>query len=470
MSTIEPPPRASAGRWRRVAATFFCVAVSGCAGTSYVAPPLERRQLGEGLATYQAPLGPEASASEPPAAGALADPTGALGLADALALALQRSPDLASFSWKVRVQEARALQAGLRPNPELELQVENFAGADAVSGFDAAESTFLLSQRIETAGKRPKRRRAAELAADVASWEYEAARLDVFASIVRAFVAVLAAQERVALSADLVRISESSAESVARLVGAGATPPAERTRAALETATAGVELASARHALEAARRALAATWGSLSPGFDRVEGDLAAIATPPDEATVQGWLERNPELVRWEREITRRQALVEVEDSKRIPDVVAGIGSRYLSDGDDPALVAQLAVPLPIFDRNQGERAAARRELHKAEYERRALHARLAAGLASAYQELAARHEEVTRLRAGILPGAREAFEQIRQGYLRGLFRAIDVLDAERQLFELRLREIEALRSYHEAKAEVERLTGTPLDPRAAAP
>jgi cobalt-zinc-cadmium efflux system outer membrane protein len=98
------------------------------------------------------------------------------------------------------------------------------------------------------------------------------------------------------------------------------------------------------------------------------------------------------------------------------------------------------------------------------------LHAQLAAALGSAYQELAARHEEVSRLREGILPSAREAFEQVRDGYVRGLFRNVDVLDAQRRLFELRLREIEALRSYHEAKAEVERLTGTPLAQHPTAP
>jgi cobalt-zinc-cadmium efflux system outer membrane protein len=439
----------------------------GCTATPYVAPAAERRPLGAGFAAYEAPAAPRAGASVP---SAIPEPTGPIRLPDALALALERSPDLASLSWEVRAREARALQAGLRPNPELELEVEDFGGTGAASGFDAAESSFLLAQRIETAGKRPKRRRAAELDAEVATFEYEAARLDVFASVAKAFVDVLAAQERVALSEELVRIAESSAEGVDRLVRAGATPLAERTRASVEAATASVDLASARRALEAARAALAATWGSLSPTFARVEGELGAIAAPPSDSTVRTWLDRNPELARWEREIARRQAVVELEDAQRIPDVVAGVGPRYLSETSDSALVAQVALPLPVFDRNQGARAAARLDLRKAESERRSAHARLATALESAYQQLAARHEEATRLREAILPRAREAFEQVRSGYLQGLFRNVDALDAQRRLFELRLREIDALRAYHEAKAEVERLTGTPLAPHPAAP
>ena len=61
------------------------------------------------------------------------------------------------------------------------------------------------------------------------------------------------------------------------------------------------------------------------------------------------------------------------------------------------------------------------------------------------------------------MPQAREALGGVRRGYAQGLFRNVDVLDAQRTLFELQLREIEAVRAYHEARTELERLTGTPL-------
>jgi cobalt-zinc-cadmium efflux system outer membrane protein len=465
VSKIESPACASATVWRRVAGTATWMALVGCAATPYVAPAPEPRPLGRGIAAYEAPVTRDDGSGVAAATQNGPEPTGPITLPDALALALERSPALASFSWEVRAREARALQAGLRPNPELELEVEDFGGTGAASGFGAAQSTALVAQRIETAGKRPKRRRAAELDAEVAAWEYETTRLDVFASVIKNFMDVLAAQERVAVAGELVRIAESSVEAVERLVRAGATPQAERTRASVEAATASVDLATASRALDAARAELAATWGSLSPTFTRAEGQLGAVAAPPSGETVRSWLERSPELARWDREIARRGAVVELEEAQRVPDVVVGAGPRFSSETDDSALVAQVSVPLPIFDRNQGARAAARWELRKAGHERRSLHARLAAELESAYQELAARHVEVTSLREGILPSALEAFEQVRRGYLQGLFRNVDVLDAQRRLFELRLREIDALRAYHEAKAEVERLAGTPLAP-----
>lgn len=437
----------------------------GCASPPVAGPP-EPRPLGADLPAYSAPRDLPSSAAGPTAAAAASpteEPQGGLRLHDALATALLRSPDLAAFSWEVRSREARALQAGLAPNPEVGFELENFGGSGDVADFDASETTLLLSQRIETAGKRSKRREAARLDADVAAWEYEAARLRVFAQVQRAFFDVIAAQQRLALSEELVRVAESSQSEVERLVSRGATPRAELTRAAVEASAARVDVSTARRALESARAELAQTWGGLVPHFTRVEGELEVAAPPPDPESARSWLARNPDLQRWDREIARREAVVTLEDARRVPDVTAGVGPRWLAESDDAAVVAQLSVPIPLFDRNQGARAAAHSDLRKAEHKRRAVHARLSAALESAYQELAARFDEATSLRDAILPGAQDAFEQVRRGYAQGLFRNVDVLDAQRRLFELRLREIEALRAYRAAATELERITGTPL-------
>lgn len=448
---------------RSVLILLMGVATFGCVQALRPTPPPEPRPLGAGLETYVAPE--PADRVEAISPSPVVDPGGELTLAEALGRALAGNPELAASSWEVRSREGRALQAGLRPNPELDTEVENFAGTGTLSGSGASETTILLAQRLETAGKRPKRRRAAEIGADVAAWEYEATRLRIHAAVGRAFANVLAAQEHVAVTEELLEVARSSVDAVGRLISAGATSPVERTRAELEVGAVRVDLAVARRALEAARAELAATWGSRTPGFERAVGELADVVAPPPAETVRGWLARNPVLLGWDLEIERREAVVALEEARRMPDVTVAAGVRRLQEVDDTALVAGFSVPLPVFDRNQGARAAARSDLNKARHERHAMAARLAADLEGACQELSARHEEVTELRESLLPRATEAFEGVRRGYARGLFRNVDVLDAQRRLFELRLREIEALRAYHAAEAELERLTGTPLGP-----
>ncbi|MGH7819224.1 MAG: hypothetical protein ACREQ9_05580 [Candidatus Binatia bacterium] len=72
-------------------------------------------------------------ATEPSPSASVAEPTGAITLAQALAVVLVASPELAEFWWQLRASEARGLQAGLRPNPEASVQVEDVLGTGRFS-------------------------------------------------------------------------------------------------------------------------------------------------------------------------------------------------------------------------------------------------------------------------------------------------------------------------------------------------
>lgn len=99
--------------------------------------------------------------------------SGSLTLLDALKLALENNPQLSVFSLEVRAREAAALQASLWPNPEAEIEIENFAGSGPLSGFKSTETTISIGQLIELAGKRAKRTQLANLKAESASWNFE---------------------------------------------------------------------------------------------------------------------------------------------------------------------------------------------------------------------------------------------------------------------------------------------------------
>ena len=86
-----------------------------------------------------------------------------LTLPEAFARVLSDNPELAMYPYDIRAAEARALQAGFRPNPQISLDVENIGGSGEFSGTDAMETTLALSQVIEMGGKRPLRR-------DVGQW------------------------------------------------------------------------------------------------------------------------------------------------------------------------------------------------------------------------------------------------------------------------------------------------------------
>jgi cobalt-zinc-cadmium efflux system outer membrane protein len=394
---------------------------------------------------------------------AVTNPAGVLTLAQAQALVLLQHPQLAAFGWEVRAGEARTLQASLPPNPEVELEVEDFAGSGALQGFQSAEITIHLSQLVELAGKRQKRMRVAALERDLATWDYEAARVEVLTQVTQAFVEVLSAQQRLSLNLELVRLAEQVLRTAAERVRAGKVSPVEETRAQVALSTSRIVLERTQRELDAARERLVVTWGGRAPAFDRAEGTLEPMAAIPSAARLAERIAQNPDIARWATEMTQRQAALTLARAQRVPDPTIGGGFRHARETGDNSLVMTFSMPLPIFNRNQGEVLEARYRLAKVEDERRAAEVQVRTALAEAYGALASAFVEATRLHNEVLPGAQQAFDAVSEGYRQGKFGFLEVLDAQRTLFESRGRYLEALAAYHRAVAEVERLIGEPL-------
>jgi len=432
----------------------------GCTPPDVRAVWPEPRPLGHDLPVFRPPLQPSETVAGVPRT---EEPTGVLVLRQALALALLYNPELAAFSWEVRAGEARTLQAGLLPNPEMEVEIENVAGSGESRGFDGAELTLSLSQLIELGGKRVKRTLVAALERDLAAWDYETKRVEVLTEVTQAFVEVLGAQERLAVQEELVRLAEQVVRTAAERVRAGKVSPVEETRASVTLANSRIALGNARGELEPARQRLVATWGSTSPAFERAEGALDTLAVLPPLEQLTRRVAQNPDIARWVTEMDRRQAAVILAEARRLPDLTVGGGLRYARETDSHTLLMRLSFPLPLFDRNQGGVLEARYQLTKSTEERRAAAIRAQAALGDKYAMLAAALTGATVLRDEVLPGAQRAFDAASEGYREGKFGFLDVLDAQRTLFEAREQYITVLAAYHKAVADIERLIGEPL-------
>jgi cobalt-zinc-cadmium efflux system outer membrane protein len=411
---------------------------------------------------YRAPADPDAPPSLPP------EPSGALTLSDALAAALARSPALAAFSWEVRAREAALLQARALPNPELRIELEDFAGSGDLSGTGGAETTLSVSQLLELGGKRERRTERAVLARDLAGWDYEAARLAVATRTAEAFFALLALQERLAVADEQHAVAEEAVRTVESMVRAGAVSPVETARSRVARERAALDRSGLARRVEAARAALASQWGGSEPRFERAAGTFGAAAPPPALELLLPLVEDAPELARFAAELAERRAAVAAAQAERTPDVRVGLGGRHHADGDDGALVAELSLPLPLFDRKRGELLEARYRLRRTESERRLAASTVSATLHAAHQRLLRASDAAALLRERALPEALLAFEGARRAWRVGVLRYVEVLDAQRTWFALRDEEIEALADYHVARTELEGLIGRPLDAVAA--
>ena len=385
-------------------------------------------------------------------------------LEQVVARVLLQNPELKVFSLEQRAREAMILQSGLFPNPSLEIEVENFAGSGQFNGFDSSETTIRLSQLVELGGKRAARIQASSRSRDLSNWDYETKRIDVLTQTSKAFTDLLKAQKLVALNKELVDLAKQSLRAVSERVRAGKVSPIEKTKAQVEFSTAKIGLERAKNEWDTARRNLTATWGGTEPQFQLALGNLEEISSVPSmEALVQK-IDQNPDLARWAAELSQRQAMVEFERSKSIPNISLEAGFRRLQESNDNAIIFGISVPIPLFDRNQGAIAEARHRLAKAKAQKSAIEIQLKNNLAKSHRALMLAHSELVSLKTQVVPGAQSTYDAMTEGYRFGKFGFLEVLDSQRTLFQARIEYLQALANYHHSAADVERLTGAPLD------
>ena len=398
-----------------------------------------------------------------------------LTLRDATHFTLQRNPELASFAKEMRALEGATLQAGLLPNPELSVNVENIGNVQPLTGDVNSKdaigkevvqqlTTIRIYQLIELGGKRAARMVAASLNQELAAQDYEARRVELLARVANVFTEVLAGQERLRLAEESLQLAQRVVSAVAKRVQAGKVPPIEETRAGVAFSTTRIELEQAQRDLAAARKRLTLLWGNSSPQFSKALGNLeSAVVLPSFEALAERVL-ASPMALRAMKNIEQRKALLDVEQTRRIPNltVQAGVVNHALLGGNTP--IAAVIVPLPFFDRNQGNILQAHQRVDKAIDEQAATELRLRTELTQAYEALSAAQRETGILRDEIIPAARSVFEVTNKGYELGKFGFLEMLDAQRTLFQNQILYVRALANYQRLVNEIERLIAAPID------
>ncbi len=389
--------------------------------------------------------------------------TGELTLRQVVTQVLMRNPELKAYSLEIRAREARILQAGLRPNPQILLDTQDILGSGGFSGADQSQSTITLSQIIELGGKRTRREKEAIRKRDLAQWDYETNRMDVLTRVAKDFIEAVAAQEKLLLTKELVNLSKNLLRAVKEKVTAGKVSPIQKIKAEVALSSTRIQYQQAFNQVQKTYRKLATSWGSTQPQFKKVVGDLFKISSIPKFETLKKQLLRNPQLARWAAEVTQRQAKLDLELANAKPNLRVGAGGRWFQETKDNTFIFEFSFPLQFFDRNQGAIAEARHRLAKIEQEKKAITLQLHRNLSEKYLRLINAHQSVIALKKKVLPGAQTAFEATQEGYQYGKFGYLEILDSQRTLFDARAQYINALLEYHQALADVERLIGKPL-------
>ncbi|MDR3101520.1 MAG: TolC family protein, partial [Paraburkholderia sp.] len=210
---------------------------------------------------------------------------------------------------------------------------------------------------------------------------------------------------------------------------------------------------------------LANVTGSLEVRNRAVTGDLDALPEIEPLSALQSRLDESPSARAAQAEWLRSNALVNVEKARRIPDITVSAGmKRVITAGiPDNQAVVGVSIPLPLFDTNKGAILEASHNAEKASADLDSARAGLRLELAQSWSGYENAVQEARRLKDDVLPAAKQTLEAMQRGFQLGKFSFLEVLDAQRTLFQGQSQYVKALSAAHQAYADIGRLVGTPL-------
>lgn len=386
-----------------------------------------------------------------------------LDLQEALILALNNNPEIKSFASNIEAKDGQLIQSGLFPNSEISVEIENFGGSGAAQDFDQSETTVLLSQLVPISGKISRKKEVSLLNKIIAELEYESKKLDIILFTKKSFLDVLSNQEKLEQIEQLVQIANEIYITISERVEAGKVSPIEEKKSSIELEQKKLLLTKAEKKLKISRKNLSSIWGEIHSGYSKVEGNLYATTKVPKLEELTAYVENNPDIKSALKKQDLNSANINLQRALSIPDPTVGIGYRRLNETNDNAIVAELSVPLPFFNRNQGNIKEAKFNLTKSSQEFQNLNIKKEAKLTENYEKLLFFASEIKTLKESILPQSEDTYSSILEGYREGKFEYLDVLDSQRTLSNSKLQYINALANYHKSIFEIERLTGTNL-------
>lgn len=380
-------------------------------------------------------------------------------LAGAIRLALD-GPRLRAAGHEAAASAAAVEQAGRYPNPTLEYLRE---GEQA----GARTSTVQINQPIELGGKRRARVALAESTAAQARGELDALRQELRAETIAGWHTVLAAQERQELATTLAGLAARSIEVAERQVAAGKVSPIDATRARLAAVDAHTELNAATADLAIARTRLAALVGRPAETLVLARQEAPLRSSLPELKPLAALLADAAQAAPVRRargQLAAQEAQAQVERAARLPDLTLTVGSQKTDDFGRRQAVVGVSLPLPLFNRNEGNLLAALRRSDKAREEVAVAETAAASELGAAWTRYEQARMEAAMLRADVIPSAQSAYELTLKGFEHGKFAFLDVLDAQRTWARVQSRQWAAMQEAWRAYADIARLAGAAIE------
>ena len=391
---------------------------------------------------------------------------GPLTLEEAWSIAEQANPALRSAQAALHAAEGQLAEsrAFLWNNPEVSLEGSRVRVPQSPAPGDRqTEWRAGLAQAFEIGGQQGRRREAAEAEIQAIRANIGESRAALRSEVEQRFVQVLALQQRSALERQTQDLIERAAAAMEKRREAGETSRLDANLARVEAERAGNQLVQIDEQLTQSRAELATILQLPAGEFPEVAGELRREAgyTLDDLLQASGRRRQLESLAR--REEAARSRL-ELERASRYPDVTVGLftGREGPSDLRENVVGLSVAVPLPVFRRNEAGIGRAMTELTQVQVEREAAQRDAGAAVRAQWQRVSQLEGRVRRLQATVLPTLEQNQRLSQTALKEGEIGIAELLLVNRQVAETRRELLEAEAELRQGRVALERAAGWP--------
>lgn len=366
-------------------------------------------------------------------------------------MALQHNPTFAQATANVRAAEGRKKQSGLYPNPTMGYIGEEIRGGS----FRGGEQGVFVQQNIVTAGKLRLNRNIFEQERRQAEAEADEQNLRVLTNVKLSYIQALAAQQTLEVRQNLSKLAQDAVETSHQLANVGQADTPDVLEAEVEAQQAELAVTLAEQNQQRIWKELAAVVGNHQLQLMRLEGNLEEMPAVDAEHLVEKLVSESPAVKIAELGVMKAEASLARAKREPIPDLQLRAGlqqNRELLEttGRPTGLqgFADVGVQIPLFNRNQGNIAASKADIDRAQREVERVKLALRERVASVVQGYKYSQTAVARYKNQMIPRAEKAYDLYSKKYQQMAAAYPQVLIAQRTLMQLQVSYINALESF----------------------
>src|ERR1700730_1697176 len=365
-------------------------------------------------------------------------------------MALQNNPTFRQSAANIQAAEGRKKQSGLYPNPTVGYQGEQIRGGS----FHGGEQGFFIQQDIVLGGKLGLNRKIFDQELKQAQTEAEEQKLRVTTNVRMSYIQALAAQQTLELRQNLSKLADDAVETSHQLANVGQADAPDVLESEVEAQQAQLAVSMAEQNQQRVWKALAAVVGNPRLPLMKLAGKLEDAPTVNADELVEKIVDESPTVRIAELGVKRAEAALARAKREPIPDLQLRGGMQQngesLSNGRAVGMqgFADVGVRIPIFDRNQGNIAAAKAEAERARREVDRVKLVLRERAASVVQNYTFSQAAVDRYKNQMIPRAQKAYEMYIKKYQEMAAAYPQVLIAQRTLMQLEVSYTTALETF----------------------